>query len=266
METMNEEITPRPAVFDNAAAVRAADHGIDYHVIMRTRSRVRRGAGVILGVVIVVIVGIALTQTSLVDTPLNTGTYLLAGAATAGAQLVAFIATVLIGRLAFARLDAMAQERAVAVVYVLATAAALAVAVSLVPNEPSAHLGALAGSLLGGIVSLSGVLSLPAILRTDSPAAAAAIAHYQQLPQWQTLLGGTTRFILAEMTLRIVTDLGIVLVAFGNPIALVPLAVFGVAATLAGAYCAARDRPRATVMTAATYAAAALIVALAVSS
>lgn len=260
---MDDDFISRAAPAAESVFARSARYGLNYSLIIRTRSRLRTGAVIILALAVVFVSGGFIAATSLEYSALiGATTFLIAMVAAAGAQVVAMLVTIAIANLFLRHASVLAQETAAAAIAVLTTALGLSFAVQIIPSDASAQLGAVIGSLVGGFISLGGVMSLPSLLKSDSPAAPHAIAHYVALPPWLTLTGGTTRYILIDMTLRMIADVGTVFVLFTTPVAVIPLTVFGMGTTLAAAYFISRNRPRAMLTVTAAFATVTVIAAM----
>jgi hypothetical protein len=211
---------------------RAALLGVDYERLVATRRRFQIQSMAVCAAAALVVVLVALFSSPTLDAPGFSGYFAGAGIVI-GLVLAAFLAAQVIGAVVSSRVATRITESIVVAVYSVGTAAALLASTALATTE-STFIGVLVGSALAPVFAFVGVTALPSVIRSNHPKTVAIVRAQQQMPGWQTLLGGRTRWLLAGLAVNIVYFVAVVVILDQVALAFVPVAALLLASDLAG--------------------------------
>lgn len=220
---------------------RAALLGVDFAALVSTRRRFQvQSTALCAGAALVLALVDGFSSDSR-STPGFAGYFAGAGIVV-GLVLAAFIISQLVGGLVGQRVSSRVTGFAIVAVWSVSVTAALFTTVSIVSSD-SMMAGVLVGSALLPLFAYIGVTSLPTVIRTNHPKTVEAVRVQQGLPVWQTLLGGRTRWLLTGLVLTLAGIVATVVILDAQPLAVLPVGAFVLAADLLSLAVAQRPSP-----------------------
>ena len=220
--------------------VRARMLGHDYDVIHSAAERTFIGAQVlpaIVGLICLVAALLSGSEDSPLDGVLRTLSLVLLG-------LVPLVLTMVSMTLlaALAALPPVPQLVVGTGIVNVVQVAAIAFLAQVAPDALSGRLLVLAG-IAGTAGVMTGVVTRApdVLLQSNAPTLVDAFRLYNAIPQWQTALGGRSRWLIAGSAAELVSVVGLFVVASTNVVIVIPVAVLWVGAQVLAGYLGLRD-------------------------